>query len=70
MSQDVGKLRYQIAQVPLYEWSRKVILIAIFNCNCKSCVTTFPVYISESENRLTKEGPKPINVYKQCLPRK
>jgi hypothetical protein len=27
-------------------------------------------HIIESENRLTKEGPKSINVYKQCLPRK
>jgi hypothetical protein len=32
--------------------------------------TTFPVYIPESESRLTKEGPKPVNVYKQYLPRK
>jgi hypothetical protein len=44
--------------------------IAIFRCTCKSHATTFPVYISESESRLTKEVPKPINVYKQCLPRK
>ena len=42
----------------------------IFVCSCKSRATTFPVYISESESRLTKEGQKPINVYKQCLPRK
>jgi hypothetical protein len=41
-----------------------------FICTCKSRATTFPVYISESENRLTKECSKPINVYKQCLPRK
>ena len=57
-------------------WSRKgnfdnkEFSVAIFISTCKSCTTTFPVYISESESRLTKEGPKPINAYKECLPRK
>jgi hypothetical protein len=51
-------------------FDNKEFSIAIFICIFKSHATTFPVYISESESRLTKEGPKPINVYKQCLPRK
>ena len=44
--------------------------MAIFICIFKLRETTFPVYIPESESRLTKEGPKPVNVYKQYLPRK
>ena len=62
--------------IKTHMWSRKgnfdnkEFSIAIFICTCKSHTTTFPVCISESESRLTKEGSKPINVYKQCLPRK
>jgi len=31
--------------------------IAILICTCKSCMITLLLYISESESRLTKEGP-------------
>ena len=57
-------------QVSSGNFDNKEFSIAIFICIFKSRATTFPVYISESGSRLTKEGPKPINVYKQCLPRK